>query len=372
MLDAKQLKKQLNTQNIIQIVEDLGGKLYKQSRNEYIFYSCCHHFSPLEHKPKLYYYVDTNSFFCYSCSRAFDIIALVQARWDLLNKSYSFTDVLLYICKIANLDTDKISKKQQVIQTNTPWQEIMDKYGAFDNKIKPTLSQYDKKILDYFPKEYPIEWLEEGISVEAMEMFNIRYYDLYNQTVIPCFDNQNNLAGIRVRNWSPSNAKYDILRMVENNLQFKCYTNYLLYGFNITQYAISATRTVMLAESEKAVLKLYTWYKHKANVVGMFGGHLNKYRRDMLIETGIDNVVIIPDYDPHTETESVTWLKKQFQIAKLFSGFCKVFIIPNYNNSVVRKDNATDKDKKTFELLLSHAQPFKEWYDVSMKTPPIY
>lgn len=370
MVNTKKLKKQLTIQNIIHIVEDLGGKLYKQSKKECIFYSCCHHISPLEHKPKLYYYADTNSFFCYSCSRAFDIIALVQARWDLLHKSYTFGDVLSYICHSTGINTEYVQPTPKT--DNIPWQDIMEKYGVFNNVIKPELQHYDKRILNAFPKEYPLDWITEGITIEAMDMFNIRYYDLCNQTIIPCFDNYNNLIGIRVRNWKPSNAKYDVLRLVENKQQFKCYTNYVLYGFNITQYAIASSRTVMIAESEKAVLKLYSWYGHKANIVGLFGGHLNKYRRDMLINIGIDNVFIIPDYDPQNKEESIRWIKKQQQLAKQFSGFCKVFIVPNYEHKIIRKNNATDSDRKTFELLFTHSLPFNEWYNEAMKTPPYY
>ena len=67
-INAKKLKRELTIEQIIQIVKSIGGELYSQNNKELIFYSCCHHIDASAHKPKLYYYIDTMSFFCYSCS----------------------------------------------------------------------------------------------------------------------------------------------------------------------------------------------------------------------------------------------------------------------------------------------------------------
>lgn len=359
-INIKKLKRELTKEQIIKIVESLGGELYNSINDEpLIFYSCCHHLNPSEHKPKLYYYSDTYSFFCYSCSSAFDIISLIQTRWVLENKNLGFKNALEYIGKVANIALGDLKSYNKTTETNISWQEILGKYNNLSS-VNNTIKTYDKNILNFFSKKYPLEWLEQGISLEAMEAFNIRYYDYLNQTTIPCYDIDNNLVGIRVRNWNPDLPKYDIVRLVDSQLNFKCYTNFLLYGLNIAKYPIEQKKTVILVESEKAVMKSYTWYKHNSITVGMFGGHLSSYQRNLLLDLGIDKVIIVPDYDYHDNKDHKfkQWIKKQQTLAKQFNGFCQVEIVVNIDNIVPYKDNIFDTDKKTYDSLMDNRQEF--------------
>ena len=249
-VNVKKLKRELTIDQIIQIVNSLGGELYSRNDKELIFYSCCHHIDAHTHKPKLYYYIDTMSFFCYSCSSAFDIISLVETRWKLEGKNFGFIEVLKYIGSIG-------------------------KYQTFDSK-GVTLKPLDKRILKFFPRIYPEQWYEQGIGLETMYQFGIGYYEFKNQTVIPCMDIDNNLIGIRVRNWGETHAKYDVLRVLDDR-QFKFSTSYVLYGLNFAKYAIEKCKSVILVESEKAVMQSVTWYGHKSIAVGMFGDNINKF-----------------------------------------------------------------------------------------------
>lgn len=349
-VNVKKLKRELTIDQIIQIVKSLGGELYSRNDKELIFYSCCHHIDAHTHKPKLYYYIDTMSFFCYSCSSAFDIISLVETRWKLEGKIFGFVEILKYIGSIAGIDLGSVERTTPISNVNTPWQEILGKYQTFDSK-GVTLKPLDKRILKFFPKIYPEQWYEQGISLETMYQFGIGYYEFKNQTVIPCMDIDNNLIGIRVRNWGETHAKYDVLRVLDDR-QFKFSTSYVLYGLNFAKYAIEKCKSVILVESEKAVMQSVTWYGHKSIAVGMFGDNINKYRRNLLLNLGVDKVIIVPDYDyPEGNAQQYTkWLNKQLKLAKKFEGYCGVEIVLN-DGRVPYKDNIFDVDRKAYEYL---------------------
>ena len=51
-IDAKALREQLNIDQIIEIVEDLGGELAQTGSDYYIFSSICHHIDASNHSKK--------------------------------------------------------------------------------------------------------------------------------------------------------------------------------------------------------------------------------------------------------------------------------------------------------------------------------
>lgn len=349
-INVKKLKRELSTEQIIQIVKSIGGELYSQNNKELIFYSCCHHIDASAHKPKLYYYIDTMSFFCYSCSSAFDIISLVDTRWKMEGKDFGFVDILKYIGSIAGIDLGSVERVTPISNSNTPWQEILGKYQSFGSN-GVTLNPIDKHILNFFPRIYPEQWEQQGIGLETMYQFGIGYYEFKNQTTIPVFDIENNLVGIRVRNWGDTHAKYDILRVLDDR-SFKLSTGYILYGLNFAKYAIEKCKTVILVESEKAVMQSHTWFGHKSIAVGMFGDNINKFRRNLLLNLGIDKVIIVPDYDyQQGDAQQYTkWLSKQLKLAKRFEGYCSVEIVLN-DGRVPYKDNVFDVNKEDYDYL---------------------
>lgn len=363
MVNVKQLKQSLTSKQIITILQNLGSDVYQQHDNEIIFYSCCHHVVCKDHKPKLYYYIDTHSFFCYSCSSAFDIYSLIETRWHLLNQDCVFADVVNYIINLLGLNYNKFTTDTIIKKTEFSWKTMLEKYDRF-GEINPILEVWDRNILRLFDQQYPVEWINEGISVQAMQQFQICYYTLYNQTVIPCFDENNKLIGIRVRNWEPERikkAKYDSLVTITNyreknakkGTDFRFNTSKVLYGLNLNKYAIEHRKIVILAESEKAVLKSTTWYGHNSITVAMFGSSLGEYRKRMLLNYKIDEIIIAPDYDYNDQESYEKWKKKQLKLGYLFKNFCTVSIIINLENIVSYKNNAFDVNQEQFEFLLN-------------------
>ena len=361
MINLKKLKSQLTVNDIVHLVKSIGGELYQdnsQQNNQLIFYSCCHHITPMSHKPKLYYYIDTQSFFCYSCSSAYDIISLIEARWKLENKQFNFYDIISYIGTECHIDIGQFNRV--TTKTNCGnWKSILDRYDITTGNINAN-KIIDKNILELFTKVYPQEWCEEGISVNSMEKYGIRYYSRGNQTIIPCYNMDNNLVGIRVRNWEKNDSKYNSLKTLDR-IDYKCNTNQLFYGLNYNKYAIEHYKKCVLVESEKAVLQSDTWFGHNSYTIGMFGNALNNFRRDLLLQLDIETVIYAPDYDYKDLKEFKSWYRKQKKLLNKLHNYVNIEVIMDCNNEINYKDNAFDIDKETYLKLYQQRMKYIDW-----------
>ena len=207
-INIKLLKKNLTLAHHKQIMQALNIPAFSENKEQIIYFTGDRNKDALKGSPKLYFYKDSQIYFGYTSSRSYDIISLVQTRLNLLGQTCSFIDACNWILEKTGLDPTKITKPL----TNAhvyDWSELerfvrVRKYGN-------QLPEYDRNIIDTLPPLYPQAWIDEGISEETMAKYQIRYYERCNQTVIPCFDSEARLIGVRVRNWDKDRveqAKY--------------------------------------------------------------------------------------------------------------------------------------------------------------------
>ena len=369
MIKAEDIKKLLTVQDLINITLSLGAEIKSPLNDEkqIIFTSICHHKDANNHKPKLYLYKHTKSFFCYSCSSAFDIFSLVQKRKELLGEKCSFVQSLKYVCDFCGIDTSDI--KEEIKDNNyCDWQKVLSKYTRYKssyNELKP----YDKSILNGFPKLYHQDWLDYGITEETMEKYNIRYYPYRNQIIIPCYSKDGNLIGIRVRNMDKialdnGCAKYFPLETLDGSM-FKFQTNLVFYGENYNLEEIKRTGVCWLVESEKSVLKFDSWF-HENNVsLGLYGSNLGKKRFEFLIKLGLNELVIMLDSDFHSiydENNELTedyieFEDKVLKMAKPFKPYVgKISVCFNNQGYEGYKFSACDFTRKQFDVLYKNRE----------------
>ena len=203
--------------------------------------------------------------------------------------------------------------------------------------------------------------IDEGISVETLQKYQIGYYDRLQQTTIPCFGRNGELYGIRCRNWNPDRieqAKYIPLTLL-NGTTYSFPTNKLFYGINYNWASIEKEKEVWLGESEKFVLKLDSFYGENNLALAMFGKNLGIERRNELVKMGVKKVIYVPDNDYNGEEEQIEWEKSIINFAKLFKGYCEVEIVYDNLGLLNEKDNATDKDFETWEKLYDSRERIK-------------
>ena len=351
-IDVKKLKKSLSLAHHKQIMQALGIPAYSENKEQIIYFSGDKNKDALKGSPKLYFYKDSQIYFGYTSSRSYDIISLVQTRLSLLKQPCSFLDACQFIIDTTNINPDSISciKKNGHVYD---WSNLerfirVRKYGN-------QLSEYNRNIIDTLPPLYPQAWIDEGISEETMDKYQIRYYERCNQTVIPCFDDEARLVGVRVRNWDKDRveqAKYMPLVTLDGQC-YKFNTNQVFYGINYNKPEIERTGKVIIVESEKAVMKLDTYMGRHNIALGMYGSNLGIQRRNQLLKMGVNTVSYVVDNDFIGQDDEFfeQWREKIRHFIKLWDGFCRVEIVWDNLGLLGPKENATDRTKEVWEQL---------------------
>lgn len=351
-VDVKKLKKALTLSHYDTILRELGIPIFSKSNTEWRCWTGDKNKDPYQGSPALVFYTDTKIFFGMTMGRSYDCISLVQTRLNLLGQTCSFLDACNWILEKTGLDPTKIAKPL----TNThvyDWSELerfvrVRKYGN-------QLPEYNRNIIDTLPSLYPQAWIDEGISEATMAKYQIRYYERCNQTVIPCFDSEARLIGVRVRNWDKDRveqAKYMPLITLDGQC-YKFNTNQVFYGINYNKPEIERTGKVIIVESEKAVMKLDTYMGRHNIALGMYGSNLGIQRRNQLIKMGVNTVSYVVDNDFIGQDDDFfeKWRKKIQHFIKLWDGFCRIEIVWDNLGLLGPKENATDRTKEVWEQL---------------------
>ncbi len=351
-IDVKKLKKSLSLAHHKQIMQALGIPSYSENSTQIVYYTGDKNVDPYKGSPKLYFYKDTGIYVGMTAGRSYDIISLVQTRLALLKQPCSFLDACQFILDTTNINPDSISRVKKDGHVYD-WSNLerfirVRKYGN-------QLSEYNRNIIDTLPPLYPQAWIDEGISEETMDKYQIRYYERCNQTVIPCFDDEARLVGVRVRNWDKDRveqAKYMPLVTLDGQC-YKFNTNQVFYGINYNKPEIERTGKVIIVESEKAVMKLDTYMGRHNIALGMYGSNLGIQRRNQLLKMGVNTVSYVVDNDFIGQDDAFfeQWREKIQHFIKLWDGFCRVEIVWDNLGLLGPKENATDRTKEVWEQL---------------------
>ena len=351
-INIKLLKKNLTLAHYDMIIQRLGIPIFSKSNSEWRLWTGDKNVNPLEGSPKLIFYPDSHIFMGYTAGRSYDIISLTQTRLALLKQPCSFLDACQFILDTTNINPDSISrvKKEDHVYDWSNLERFI-KVRKYGNQ----LSEYNRNIIDTLPPLYPQAWIDEGISEETMDKYQIRYYERCNQTVIPCFDDEARLVGVRVRNWDKDRveqAKYMPLVTLDGQC-YKFNTNQVFYGINYNKPEIERTGKVIIVESEKAVMKLDTYMGRHNIALGMYGSNLGIQRRNQLLKMGVNTVSYVVDNDFIGQDDEFfeQWREKIRHFIKLWDGFCRVEIVWDNLGLLGPKENATDRTKEIWEQL---------------------
>ena len=351
-IDVKKLKKSLSLAHHKQIMQALGIPSYSENSTQIVYYTGDKNVDSYKGSPKLYFYKDTSIYVGMTAGRSYDIISLVQTRLALLKQPCSFLDACQFILDTTNINPDSISRVKKEGHVYD-WSNL----GRFIKvrKYGNQLSEYNRNIIDTLPPLYPQAWIDEGISEETMDKYQIRYYERCNQTVIPCFDDEARLVGVRVRNWDKDRveqAKYMPLVTLDGQC-YKFNTNQVFYGINYNKPEIERTGKVIIVESEKAVMKLDTYMGRHNIALGMYGSNLGIQRRNQLLKMGVNTVSYVVDNDFIGQDDAFfeQWREKIQHFIRLWDGFCRVEIVWDNLGLLGPKENATDRTKEVWEQL---------------------
>lgn len=351
-MTAQELKEKLKENDIKKLLLEMGAIFYYEDDDIWITNTICHHGT----KPKLYYYKDSMSFHCYTECGQLDIIGVVMGY-----KGYEqeeFQKAINWICIKLNLDNCEygFGKQEQI----SDW-EFIRKYKKNNKKeIKEKLLiLYDKSILNIFQKFYSEDWINEGISIKTMQKYNILYSTWQQKIIIPHFNKDNQLIGVRGRSLMKEDVelfgKYAPFKVGRKFYNHSLGLN--LFGLNHNIKTIQRKRKIMLVEAEKSVLQTDTMFENDNFTVALCGSNLTDYQKKLILMLDVREVIIALDkqFQVIDSDECKKWANHiKTNIIDKLSPYVTVSVLWDTNNLLDYKDSPTDKGKDILLQLMEN------------------
>lgn len=342
MIDYQGIIEQLNTDRIIELMEKLGVETYVRRPGYVIFPTICHNEDASQASLKLYYYENNHIFYCYTNCQSMSIFKFLKHYYECRNLSYDwYEDIYKVVLDCSNF---RLAAPGQ-----PTYKSIRDLYRRPEQIQLPT---YPEGILRTFTKFYPPEWLNDGISKQAMDNFNILYSIPQNKIIIPHYNIDNELVGVRGRalnEWEVEN----IGKYMPVQIEGKWYSHPLslnLYGLNKTKENIKETGICFIFEAEKSVLQMDSFDRPNC-AAAVCGSQFNKFALKILVQNCHPNEIVIC-FDKEELPGQDTYFYKLYNLCKKYRNYANFSFIYDMEGLLNLKDSPTDKGEAIFEELL--------------------
>ena len=357
--DKNKIKENLTIEEVFSLVNELGGEpIMDRSNRFFTSITVCHGGD----SHKLYYYDNTKLFRCYTgCGdTSFDIFELVKkVKQRLENPDYELYQAIQFVAQFFNLSNEIENFSSP--QANNPDWNILNKYEQIQSKeiIKNPTVEF-KKINEQFLKNLPhpriIPWEEEGISEQVMKNKGIGFEPASQSIMIPHYDIDGNLIGLRGRTLIKEDeiyGKYKPLFMYING-EFTLFNHPLgfnLYNLNNSKENIKRVRKVVVLEGEKSCLKYASYFGEENDIsCAVCGSNITSVQINLLLSLDIDEIIIAFDkqFKELGDEEHKTWVKKLEEINKKYSPYCQISFLFDKWDLLVYKDSPIDRGVDIF------------------------
>lgn len=342
MIDYQGIIEQLNTDKIIDLMERLGVETYVRRPGYVIFPTICHNEDPAQASMKLYYYENNHLFVCYTEDGNMSIFKLLRHYYETRGIDFDwYEDIYKVVLDCSNF--------RLAAPGHATYKSIRDQYRRPEHIQLPT---YSEGILNTFTKFYPPEWLNDGISKTAMDKFNILYSIPQNKIIIPHYNIDNKLVGVRGRALNPWEVE-NIGKYMPVQIEGKWYSHPLslnLYGLNKTKENIKKTGICFIFEAEKSVLQMDSFDRLNC-AAAVCGSQFNKFALKILIQNCHPNEIVIC-FDKEEKPGEDIYFNKLYKLCNKYKNYANFSFIYDMENLLELKDSPTDKGQDTFEKLL--------------------
>lgn len=351
MASFRELREQLEPEKIIEILKDYDVTPHYVGAKYIIFPTCCHNLTG--GSPKLYYYKNTHMFKCFTdCNALFDIFDLIIKMEELRGRRIGKVQAIKKTgLKINSKDEDELAD-EAILNDISKLYEL--NYTEICDINNLDLEPIDPSFLDNrftFDIEALKTWRNEGISLNTMLYYKITYDPIDNCIIVPQFDADGHVVGVRGRYLDEGvEAKYKPI--VYNGKLLSHPKNKTLYGFSHNKEAIHMTKTCILFEGEKSVLKADTIYDGKNIAVAVCGQTISREQIQLLLSIGVSNVILAFDADYRTDKEINEKFAAYKKIASPLKTYFNVSIIIDAKQRLGYKDSPIDKGVEIFNELM--------------------
>lgn len=364
---------EITEEQILKLLKSYGVEPYKIKEKEIWFKTICHG----GHSHKLCYFRESKDFYCYTNCGKMSLFNLIMNI-----EKCDFSTSLKNICTVSGISIKRDNRGfPRVINPELTYlqqrKERTNKKKKFD--FTP-LKKIDSNIMDYFSTDiYYRGWLDEGITIESMDKFNIKWYELEKHIIIPHYDILGNLIGIRRRSLQEKDK--DNKYMPEDQIMMPKKYNYAhslgmnLYGLYENKEAIKKYQTVIIVEGEKSVLLSDSFFGEDSVTVATCGFNISNWQRNILLQLGVSTVVLAFDNDyPYIDFMDIdeenlksysdeeieeykkykTYLNRIDSLGKKFAPFCTTYKIWDREGLLDKKNSPFDKGKEVLNTLIKN------------------
>lgn len=207
----------------------------------------------------------------------------------------------------------------------------------------------------FVPMAHPM-WLHEGITEEAQKRFGIRFSYQQNQIVIPHYDVDGRLIGIRGRAIDKEDLVYGKYHpMTVGQTMYNHQLGFNLYGVWEHREAIRITKRVVIYEGEKSVMLDDAYYGKYSVAVATCGSQLNRFQINLLIKRlGVNKIILAYDkeFDLPFSPEGRAYRGKLIDKCEKYRGLAEFYYVFDEEGFLDKKDAPCDKGVETLEKLM--------------------
>lgn len=299
--DKDKVKNSLTIEQVMEVVESLGAATPRLQGEMFMCETICHNL-PGDGSHKLYYWDNTKLFKCFTdCGEYFDIFQLVIKAFEIqYDEEWSMPKAVSYVAQkfgMATLQEDGFE------ETGLEDWTILKSYERLKTKLEGRkrvveLKEYDETILTRMAHPKIAPWLREGMTQETLDKFEISYFPLDCQIIIPHRDADGRLIGIRGRTLVKEEGElYGKYRPITAaGTMYNHPLGFSLYGLNLNKENIKLAKKVVLFEGEKSVMLYDSIFGSDNNIsVACCGSSFSNHQFEILRELGVEEIILAFD-----------------------------------------------------------------------------
>ena len=263
----------------------------------------------------------------------FDLIAYVE--------DCSFAEAMKFVCNLAGIDyygeAQELPESLQIIKL------LKEMSIGEDEEDNSPVKPISEKILSYYLPYGNKMWEDEGISLSTQHDFSIMYDPSTNYIAIPIYDGVGSLVGVKGRYFGEPDEFHSRFVYLQ-----KCNKSKILYGLWENRDYIKNSKTLIVVESEKSVLKLSELGYN--NVVATGGKTISRYQIELITRTGCTPILAL---DKDVEEDELKG------IADMFMDGISVYAIIDKDNILDEKESPSDNPQKWQHLIKNNIYKIK-------------
>lgn len=346
----------LTIDDVVSFLESLGVQDIQNNSTYLVLPTICHNPIDEAESMKLYYYDNYKVFHCYTeCGDSFSIFELYRRFMSVNYYDVSMEEAIDYVKRFCKDITFAAPQYQSNLLTD------FEKYKVEKKVIE--LPEYNKNVLECFTDYYHPSWKRDGIAVEVMKKFNIKFQLRENRIIIPHYDINGRLVGVRQRALEEedvANGKYRPIVIGDQLYNHHLFFN--LYGINEHQAAIRKVKRAVLVEAEKSVLLSDTFFGEDSIAVAVCGSQVSKNQVALLTrELGVNEIVVALDkeYENPRTKKAIEYKNKLKGICNDYKNEAVMSYIYDTEGLLNEKDSPYDRGKDIFLQLYKERKRVK-------------